>query len=136
MNNKIIALGTLVVALLGVIAFTTKQADAYRGDYTQVGPNHTEEREAEMEKVMESKDYEAWVELMEQDGRKPGVLNKISKETFPKFAEAYQLAHEGKTEEANQIREELGMGQGQRKGNGQGRGQGSGSGLRDGSCQN
>ena len=127
MNNKIIALGTLVVALLGVIAFTTKQADAYRGDYTQVGPNHTEEREAEMEKVMESKDYEAWVKLMEQDGRKPGVLNKISEETFPKFAEAYQLAHEGETEEANQIREELGMGQGQRKGNGQGRGQGQGS---------
>ena len=132
MNNKIVVLGTLAVALLGVIAFTTKQADAYRGDYTQVGPNHTVEREAEMDKVMESKDYEAWVELMSQDGKTPGVLNKITEETFPKFAEAHQLTQEGKTDEASQIREELGLGQGQR----QGRGQGNGSGLRDGSCQN
>lgn len=132
MNNKIVVLGTLAVALLGVIAFTTKQADAYRGDYTQVGPNHTVEREAEMDKIMESKDYEAWVELMSEDGRTPGVLNKITEETFPKFAEAHELAQDGKTQEASQIREELGLGQGQR----QGRGQGNGSGLRDGSCQN
>jgi len=127
MKNKIVVLGTLAVALLAVIAFTMKQTSAYRGDYTQVGPNHTEEREAEMEKIMESKDYEAWVELMSEDGRTPGVLRKISKETFPKFAEAHQLAQEGKTEEANQIREELGLGQGQRQGNG--------SGLRNGNCQ-
>ncbi len=132
MKNKLIVLGTLAVALLGVIAFTTRQTDAYRGDITQVGPNHTEEREAEMEKVMESKDYDAWVALMTQDGRTPGVVNKISKEDFPAFAQAYQLAHEGKTEEANAIRQELGLGQGERKGNGQG----NGSGLRDGSCNN
>ena len=77
MKNTVLAIGVLAVALLGVIAFTTKETDAYQGDYTQVGPNHTQEREAEMEKIFESKDYEAWVEIMTQDGRKPGVLNKI-----------------------------------------------------------
>ena len=51
MRSKFIVLGTLIVALLGVIAFTTKEADAYRCDYTQTGPNHTAEREAEMEKI-------------------------------------------------------------------------------------
>lgn len=132
MKNKLIVLGTLAVALLGVIAFTTKETDAYRGDYTQVGPNHTEEREAEMEKIMESKDYDAWVELMTQDGRTPGVVDKISEEQFSAFVQAHQLADEGKTEEANVIRQELGLGQGERKGNGQG----NGSGLRDGSCNN
>ena len=132
MKNKLIVLGTLAVALLGVIAFTTREADAYRGDYTQVGPNHTEEKEAEMEKIMESKDYDAWVKLMTQDGRTPGVVNKISKEDFPAFVQAHQLADEGKTEEANAIRQELGLGQGERNGNGQG----NGSVLRDGSCNN
>ncbi len=127
MNSKLIVLGTLAVALLGVIAFTTKEADAYRGDYTQVGPNHTEEREAQMEEIFESKDYKAWVALMTEDGRNPGVLDKIdSQEEFNSFVEARELALEGKTEEANAIREELGLGQGQRKGNGQG--------MRDGNC--
>lgn len=127
MKNKLIVLGTLAVALLGVIAFTTKDADAYRGDYTQVGPNHTEEREAQMEEIFESKSYEAWVALLTEDGRNPGVLDKIdSQEDFNSFVEARELALEGKTEEANAIREELGLGQGQRRGNGQG--------MRDGNC--
>ncbi len=127
MKNKLIVLGTLAVALLGVIAFTTKDADAYRGDYTQVGPNHTQEREAQMEEVFESKDYKAWVTLMTQDGRNPGVLEKIdSQEDFNSFIQARELALSGKTQEANAIREELGLGQGQGRGNGQG--------MRDGSC--
>ncbi|KKP43923.1 MAG: hypothetical protein UR34_C0001G0095 [candidate division WS6 bacterium GW2011_GWC1_33_20] len=128
MKNKLIVLGTLAVALLGVIAFTTKEADAYRGDYTQVGPNHTEEREAQMEEIFESKDYDAWVALMTEGGRNPGVLDKIDfQEDFNSFVEAHELALEGKTEEANAIREDLGLGQGQRMGNGHGMRYGSGS---------
>lgn len=121
MKNTVLAIGTLVVALLGVIAFTTKGSDAYQGDFTKVGPYHTEEREAQMEEVFESKDYQAWVELMTQDGRTPGVLQKVdSQEKFELFVEARRLALEGKTDEANAIRAELGLGQGSRHGNGNG----------------
>jgi len=127
MKTKLIVLGTLAIALLGVIAFTTKGADAYRGDYTQVGPNHTEEREVEMEKIFETKDYDAWVELMTQDGRRPGVVDKISEEDFPAFVEAHELAEQGDLEGAQEIREELGLGQGQGRGNGQGRMGGDGT---------
>lgn len=131
MKNKVIILGTLVVALLGVIAFTTTQTDAYRGDYTEVGPNHTEGREAEMEEIFESKDYNAWVEIMTEDGRNPGIVNKIDEEDFDSFVEARELAQAGDTEAANEIREELGLGQG-----GMRRGQGNGTGkmARDGNC--
>ncbi len=134
MKNKGIILGTLAVALLGVIAFTTTKADAYRGDYTKVGPNHTEEREAQMEEVFESKNFEDWKALMQEDGRTPGVLRHIeSQEDFEAFVQARELAKEGNIEEANQIREELGMGQGgMKRGNGQGNG--NGSMMRDGSC--
>ena len=134
MKSKLIALGALVVALLGVIAFTTKQVDAYRGDYTQVGPNHTEEREAEMDAIFADPEnsYGEWVALMTEDGRKPGVVDKISEEEFPAFAQAHKLAQEGDIEGANAIREDLGLGQGQRRGGGNGNGQGLM--MRDGSC--
>lgn len=126
MKNTVLAIGVLAVALLGVIAFTTKDTDAYQGDYTQVGPNHTQEREAEMEKIFESKDYEAWVKIMTQDGRKPGVLNKIdTQEEFELFVQARELALEGDTDGANAIRAELGLGQGSRNGGGQGSGMGN-----------
>jgi len=132
MKSKLIVLGTLAVALLGVIAFTTKQADAYRGDYTQVGPNHTEERKAKMDAIFANPEnsYNEWVDLMTEGGRTPGVVDKISEEDFPSFAKAHRLAQEGDIEGAEAIREELGLGQGQRKGGGNGQG----SMKRDGSC--
>ena len=130
MRSKFIVLGTLIVALLGVIAFTTKEADAYRGDYTQTGPNHTAEREAEMEKIFETKDYDAWVEFMTQDGRRPGVVDKISEEDFSAFVEAHNLAQQGDMEGAENIRQELGLGQGERRGDGSRQGRMA----RDGSC--
>jgi len=120
MNKKILLLGVLALGVLTV--FGVSNVSAYRGDYSAVGPNHTEEREADIAKVMKERDYEGWKELMTENGRTPGVLNKVdSQEDFNKFAQAYELAHDGKTEEANAIRSELGLGNGQR-GSGQGRG--------------
>jgi hypothetical protein len=132
MKNKVIVLGTLMLAVLGVIAFTTKQTDAYRGDPSQVGPNHTEEREAQMEVVFENLDYDGWVEIMTEDGRSPGVLNKVNEDNFEDFVEARELAQEGNLQEANQIKQELGLGQGEMKRNGGG--QGKGTMARDGEC--
>ena len=132
MKNKVIVLGTLMLAVLGVIDFTTKQTDAYRGDPNEVGPNHTEEREARMIQAFEKGSYEEWEAIMTEDGRSPGVLNKVTEENFEDFVEARELAQEGNLEEANQIRQELGLGQGEMKRNGGG--QGKGAMARDGEC--
>ena len=119
MNKKILGVVGLAVGVLTVLGLS--QVSAYRGDYTQVGPNHTEEREAAMTKVMEEKDFESWKALMTEDGRTPGVLRKIdTQEEFERFAEARRLGKEGKTAEANAIRSELGLGNGQGKGSGHG----------------
>lgn len=69
---------------------------------------HTEEEHEAIEKAIEENDYNAWKELV---GEK-GIANKITEENFAKFAEAHRLMEEGKTEEANAIRAELGLGTG------------------------
>lgn len=119
MSKKTIILGVLVLSVFAL--FGISEVSAYRGDYTVEGPNHTEEREVAMTKVMQEKDYNGWKTLMSEDGRTPGVLNKInSQEDFNKFAQAYELAHAGKIAEANAIRSELGLGNGQGRGGGNG----------------
>jgi hypothetical protein len=121
MNKKVLAI--VGVAVFGLALFGLTQVSAYRGDYTKVGPNHTPEREAQMQKIMEEKNYEAWKALMTQDGRQPGVVRKIqNQEQFDKFAEAYKLGKEGKRDEATAIRQELGLGNGQGRGGGKGNG--------------
>lgn len=101
------------------------KADAYRGDYTQKGPNYNEERHQQMEEAFKNNDYNVWKELMNSRGRVTQVVNESN---FARFAEAHRLAQEGKYSEADDIREELGLrirsdeptGQGYGKGNGQG----------------
>lgn len=128
MNNKLLAVGVLAIGAFTLLTQLPNKALAYQGDYTVTGPNHTEVREEAMEKVMASKDYEAWKKLMSEDGRTPGVLRKVdTKAEFNKFAQAYELGKAGKVEEAKAIRTELGLGQGK----GQGRGTGNGAGFVD-----
>lgn len=130
MNRKLLLVPVLAVTLLVIWGLTN--VSAYRGDYSKQGPNHTEERETSMNKVMEERDYEGWKELMTEDGRNPGVLRKVdSQEDFDKFAQAYELGHEGRTEEANAIREELSLGNGERRGNGGNHGQNRGGNFVD-----
>lgn len=115
MNKKIFVVTILVIGVLAT--FGVSKVAAYRGDYMAKGPNHTQEREAAMEQIMQEQDYGAWKDLMTENGRTPGVLNKVtSQEDFAKFAQAYELGKEGKAEEANAIRSELGLGNGQGKG--------------------
>lgn len=117
MNKKILSLLVLAVALLSTVGIS--RVLAYQGELNTYGPNHTEEREDAMRTIMETKDYNGWVALMTEDGRTPGVLNKIdSQEKFNLFAEAYLLTQEGKIDEANAIRSELGLGNGQGRGGG------------------
>jgi hypothetical protein len=96
---------------VGVIALITASgvayaAYAYQGDPGQKGPQFSAERHESMQKAFESNDYNAWKELMNGRGRMTQVINEGN---FARFAEMHRLMLEGKYDEANQIREELGL---------------------------
>lgn len=130
MNKKLIVAGVLAISAFALLVQIPSKVMAYQGDYSAVGPYHTEAREDAMEKIMKTKDFAAWKKLMSENGRTPGVLRKIDTQAeFDKFAQAYTLGKAGKTAQANAIREELGLGNG--GGNGQGRGMGNGGGFVD-----
>lgn len=120
MNTKSILIGVAVLVMGGAV-LAPQAALAYKGDPNIKGPNYTEERHEAMEKAFENKDYNAWSKLMEGKGRVTQVINA---QNFAKFAEAHELAEQGKTAEAKKIRTELGLG----LQNGSGKGQGMGYG--------
>ena len=106
MKKTTLGLGALALTL-GVIGISAGTALAYQGDPTVKGPNYSIERHEAMEKAFENKDYDAWKNLMQGKGRVSQVVNK---DNFSKFAEAHELMEQGKTAEAQQIRQELGLG--------------------------
>ncbi|OGZ06081.1 MAG: hypothetical protein A2845_01550 [Candidatus Lloydbacteria bacterium RIFCSPHIGHO2_01_FULL_49_22] len=118
MNKKLFGLGVAAL-VLGGLGVSASAALAYRGDPSVKGPNYSTERHEAMEKVFEQKDYNAWKELMQGRGRATEVINQGN---FAKFAEAHELAEQGKIAEAQKIRQELGLG----VGGGEGRGKGMG----------
>lgn len=120
MNKTSILLG-LTALVIGGAVLVPQTVLAYRGDPAVKGPNYTEERHAAMEKAFENKDYNAWKNLMNGIGRVTQVINA---QNFSRFAEAHKLALEGKTDEANKIRTELGLGLHNGSGMGQGMGYG------------
>ncbi len=120
--NKYTILTAVVGMLLLAFVVAPKVSQAYRGDPSVQGPNYTEERHTAMTKAFADKDYPAWKEQMQGRGR---ITQVITANNFDKFAYAHQLMLEGKTEEAQAIRAELGLG----LQNGSGRGQGNGRGC-------
>ena len=100
----------LLISALTIISLSFLVIDnayAYRGDYTQKGPDCTSEKHEVMEEAFENNDYQAWKNLMQGKGR---VMQVINEGNFAKFAQAHELAEQGKMDEAKQIREELGLG--------------------------
>lgn len=106
MKKITLELGALVLGL-GIISASVGTALAYHGDPTVVGPNYSVERHEEMTKAFANNDYDAWKKLMVGKGR---VVEIINKDNFAKFAEVHALAEQGKTTEAQKIRQELGLG--------------------------
>lgn len=115
MKKRILSLGALT-AVLGVMTMLPSTIDAYRGDPSVGGPNCTPERHEAMERAFENNDYNAWKNLMQNRGRVTQIINEGN---FARFAEAHELAEQGRLEEARQIRQELGLGL--HNGSGQGR---------------
>jgi hypothetical protein len=106
MNKTSILLG-LTALVIGGAVLAPKAVLAYRSDPAVKGPSYTEERHTAMEKAFENKDYNTWKTLMAGRGRATQVVNA---QNFAKFAEAHELAEQGKTDEANKIKAELGLG--------------------------
>ncbi len=119
MNKQTMLLGATAL-IVGAAVLIPQSALAYKGDPNVQGPNYTAERHEAMTEAFANKDYVAWKALM--NGK--GVTRRVTAENFARFAEAHELALQGKTTEANAIRAELGLGQQ----NGSGMGQGNGNG--------
>lgn len=120
MNKTSILLGLTALAITGAV-IAPQAIFAYRSDSSVKSPIYTEERHTAMEKAFETKDYNAWKSLMAGKGRATQVINA---QNFAKFADAHELAEQGKTAEANTIRAELGLGLHNGSGMGQGMGYG------------
>lgn len=106
MKKTTLGLGALVLGL-GIISASAGTVLAYQGDPTVKGPNYSVDRHEDMTKAFANKDYDAWKNLMAGKGR---VVQVVNKDNFAKFAEAHVLAEQGKTAEAQKIRQELGLG--------------------------
>jgi hypothetical protein len=106
MKKTTLGLGA-VALVLGVTAVTAGSALAYRGDPTVTGPNYSTERHTAMLEAFQDRDYTAWKALMPENAR---VTDVVTAANFDKFAEAHDLALQGKTAEAQDIREDLGLG--------------------------
>jgi hypothetical protein len=124
MNKKTLGLG-LGAFLVGVTVFSGDSVLAYRGDVSVKGPNYSVERHEKMLKAFENLNYADWKDLMHNNGK---VTDVITEQNFSKFLEARSLSLQGKTIEAQEIRNELGLGLKNRLGNSE-----RGLGLRDGS---
>ncbi len=106
MKKTTLGLGALAL-VLGVTAISAGSALAYSGNPTVQGPNYSTERHTAMLKAFENKDYTAWKNLMQNRGMATKVITEAN---FAKFVEAHNLALQGKTAEAQKIRQELGLG--------------------------
>jgi len=127
MKNTKLIVGVTALALMLTVGASS--AFAYQGDYTKEGPNSTPERHEVMENAFTANDYSAWKELMTGRGR---VVNVINQDNFAQFAEAHRLADAGDYDDADAIRQELGLRtkNGEKVGAGFRRGMGQRSGVR------
>lgn len=76
-------------------------------DFSKKNPGYSQKFDSQMIDVMTRVDYEGWKQLVIQKTGKADPL--ITKDNFPKFAQAWNLAKEGKIKEANVIRKEIGL---------------------------
>ena len=119
-KTTIFGLALMVVGLLA----TTGIVSAYRGDYSIPGPDCEPERHELMGYAFDTLDYDAWYELMTENGRYPRVVDVVKESNFEKFVQAHEAGEKGDYETAATLRTELGLnnGQGLRDGHGKGLG--------------
>ena len=122
-NNKVL-IGSLMLAgmtSIGIYAMASAHSD--NNDARRGEKNFSSARHERMDKIFEDKDYQAWQnEMKEHRGIDSDMVNK---ENFAKFAAMHKLREEGQDDEADKIRDELGL-RGKRHGEMRGEHQGRG----------
>jgi hypothetical protein len=114
MKQSTLAVGIMSFGIVGAIAMVSG-VYAFTGQGgLGAGATHDPARHEAMTQAFEKQDYAAWKELMGDRG----AAKKVTAEEFPRFVEMHNLKVAGKTDEANKIRQELGLGTGQGKGQG------------------
>lgn len=106
-THMLILAGALGLAVVGG-GIMTGAAFANYGNSQQFRSDYSAERHEAMINAFENRDYNSWQKLQEGRGRAGEVVNK---DNFGKFSEMRNLMLEGKIEEANRLRQELGLGQ-------------------------
>jgi len=125
-RNKILVGSLILAGMTSVGIYAMASAD----EANNRGRNYSPERHERMERAFENNNYEDWKTEMEKNTRKGRVMDVVNKENFSKFAQMHKLREEGKSDEANKIRTELGLraNAGERGGHGYGKGEGKGNG--------
>ncbi len=105
MSNKKVLITLAVVAL--VVAAGVSAVSAYQIGSNNASTSHSYnlERHAAMQKALQDRNYQAWLSLV---GDRP-ITQKINRENFNKFVEAWRLAQRGEFEQARILRQELGL---------------------------
>jgi len=120
MKKSTLSIG--ILAILVLVGLSASAVFAFQGNPAVTGPNYSADRHTAMEQAFENNDYNAWKSLMTGNGR---VMQVVNSDNFAKFAEAHKLTEQGKTAEAQKIRQDLGLGLNN--------GSGAGCGLKNGS---
>ncbi|MFZ2192615.1 MAG: hypothetical protein WAV31_00010 [Candidatus Moraniibacteriota bacterium] len=123
LNRKIAAGASALLVAAGIMG-SGMYVSAYGGDPNVKAPWYSEDRHVAIQDAVTKNDYNAWKNLKteQMNARMNWMFSKITQDNFPKFAEVHNLMQQGKYDEANKIREELGLPL--RHGRGQGRGVG------------
>ena len=128
MNKKILG----IFGVLAISLFAVSMVFAYQGDPTVKGPDYSDERHEAMQEAFEDLDYQAWYDLMTENGRIPKITQVITADNFEDFVIAKQAAIDGDFGPLKEFKASLNLGLGQMKhGNGEalGKYQGQGNGL-------
>ena len=73
-------------------------------NFTKIKARH--DNKEKIKKAIEDGDYNAWKQALNE---RPKMEDRVTEENFSKFSEMYKLIEEGKIDEANKIKEELGL---------------------------
>ncbi|MFZ5982713.1 MAG: hypothetical protein ACOYS2_04065 [Patescibacteria group bacterium] len=101
-----------LIGLMGLLFLVAGSASTYAffRPNSQFGPYFSPERHKDMTEALKNNDFEAWKEVMKRDefGRRK-ALSVINENNFSDFSQMHKLMLEGKYQEANAIREKLGL---------------------------
>lgn len=118
-KKKTFYFGTAIIALIITTAIVAGISSAHgfndssnfagmnKGNHQfHARQNYSPERHIAMQEAFANKDYDAWKALMPEQAQVTTIINK---DNFPRFVEMHDLMISGDYDDANAIRQELGL---------------------------